>query len=227
MSFSIRTSIAASISLLALASAVAQADPVTFDFTGLVTGVDGFNGQVSLSETVTGTLTFNVVSADLVPGSGPIGSNNWAVFRVPVGPTFLMSAQVGSFSYDSAGIYPDSIGAAAATSSTSYNVYSAGEGHLWFESTITLQTPYGSPLPWDSNGLPVPTNTFDAGSGGQFSDGTTAEGGGVVEFQFTSISLPPAAAPEIDPADAASGLTLLLGSLLVLRGRRPSKRVTA
>jgi hypothetical protein len=28
-------------------------------------------------------------------------------------------------------------------------------------------------------------------------------------------------APEIDPASAASGLTLLLGSLMVLRGRRP------
>lgn len=31
------------------------------------------------------------------------------------------------------------------------------------------------------------------------------------------------AAPEIDPASAASGLTLLLGTLLVLRGRRPLK----
>jgi hypothetical protein len=30
-------------------------------------------------------------------------------------------------------------------------------------------------------------------------------------------------APEIDPASAASGLTLLLGSLLVVRGRRPRK----
>ena len=30
------------------------------------------------------------------------------------------------------------------------------------------------------------------------------------------------AAPEIDPASAASGLTLLLGALAVLRGRRPS-----
>jgi hypothetical protein len=28
------------------------------------------------------------------------------------------------------------------------------------------------------------------------------------------------AAPEIDPASAASGLTLLLGSVIVLRGRR-------
>jgi hypothetical protein len=31
---------------------------------------------------------------------------------------------------------------------------------------------------------------------------------------------PPAAAPELDPGSAASGLTLLLGGLMVLRGRR-------
>jgi hypothetical protein len=36
-----------------------------------------------------------------------------------------------------------------------------------------------------------------------------------------TTTIPPIAAPEIDPASAASGLTLLLGSLLVLRGRRP------
>jgi hypothetical protein len=37
-------------------------------------------------------------------------------------------------------------------------------------------------------------------------------------------------APEIDPTSAASGLTLLLGSLLVLRGRlrvRPSRNSLA
>jgi hypothetical protein len=38
-----------------------------------------------------------------------------------------------------------------------------------------------------------------------------SEGGG---------GLTPVGAPEIDPASAMSGLTLLLGSLAVLRGRR-------
>jgi hypothetical protein len=32
------------------------------------------------------------------------------------------------------------------------------------------------------------------------------------------------AAPEIDPASAASGLTLRLGGLAVLRGRRPGRQ---
>jgi len=40
-----------------------------------------------------------------------------------------------------------------------------------------------------------------------------------VDFSFLSPSTP-TMAPEIDPGSAASGLTLLLGGLLVLRGRR-------
>lgn len=41
---------------------------------------------------------------------------------------------------------------------------------------------------------------------------------------FRPISEISYAAPEIDPASVASGLTLLLGGLFVLRGRRPMKR---
>jgi hypothetical protein len=37
--------------------------------------------------------------------------------------------------------------------------------------------------------------------------------------ELSSGSVSPAATPEIDPASVASGLTLLLGSLMVLRGR--------
>jgi hypothetical protein len=43
---------------------------------------------------------------------------------------------------------------------------------------------------------------------------TTTGGGG---------SKGPAAAPEIDPASAMAGLTLLMGGLTVLRGRRSKK----
>jgi len=41
------------------------------------------------------------------------------------------------------------------------------------------------------------------------------------------IPISPVSAPEIDPASAASGLTLLLGGLVVLRGRRSTKRGNA
>jgi hypothetical protein len=46
-----------------------------------------------------------------------------------------------------------------------------------------------------------------------FLAGPTVASAGVVTFQ----------APEIDPTSAASGLTLLLGTLVVLRGRRSVK----
>jgi hypothetical protein len=55
------------------------------------------------------------------------------------------------------------------------------------------------------------------GSGGSSGGGSSGGGGGM-------------SAPEIDPASAASGLTLLLGSLLVLRGRlrpQPSRNSLA
>jgi hypothetical protein len=44
-------------------------------------------------------------------------------------------------------------------------------------------------------------------------------------FAVKSLSLAamPASAPEIDPAGALSGLTLLLGGLAVVRGRRVKK----
>jgi len=42
----------------------------------------------------------------------------------------------------------------------------------------------------------------------------------VTQLQFSSVTPPTVAAPEIDPAGALSGLTLLLGGLAVVRGRR-------
>jgi hypothetical protein len=52
-----------------------------------------------------------------------------------------------------------------------------------------------------------------AGSGGKCFN--------VLWFNFCSPSSPPAvAAPEIDPASAMAGLTMLAGGLAVLRGRR-------
>jgi hypothetical protein len=47
--------------------------------------------------------------------------------------------------------------------------------------------------------------------------GTTGTHQGINEIAYASI---PLSAPEIDTTSAASGLTLLLGGLMVLRGRR-------
>jgi hypothetical protein len=71
----------------------------------------------------------------------------------------------------------------------------------------SVDVPY-TPVSVAANGLgsPVSVTTF---------------GGGLATI-WTPINA--IAAPEIDPTSAASGLTLLLGGLVVLRGRRPGQR---
>jgi hypothetical protein len=47
------------------------------------------------------------------------------------------------------------------------------------------------------------------------------------QADWTLSKVSPNAAPEIDPASAASGLTLLLGVLAVLRGRRKMQSIVS
>jgi hypothetical protein len=59
-------------------------------------------------------------------------------------------------------------------------------------------------------------------------DGSIEEFGDIQGLEQTGIAINSssytiATAPEIDPASAASGLTLLVGGLVVLRGRRPQQ----
>ena len=44
-----------------------------------------------------------------------------------------------------------------------------------------------------------------------------------LDYNVTSLKVVAHAAPEIDPASTASGLTLVLGGLAVLQGRRSRK----
>jgi hypothetical protein len=95
-----------------------------------------------------------------------------------------------------------------------------GSGLFGTESWITLASNQGTNA-FLSNGLPDLTNI--SGSFGQFETYTNgpvsdifANGNSGVQYEITSI----ARAPEIDPTSAASGLTLLLGALVVLYGRK-------
>jgi hypothetical protein len=95
-----------------------------------------------------------------------------------------------------------------------------GSGSFGTESWISLNPSSGS-VAFLSNGLP---NISDiSGSEGMFETYTNGpvsdifhNGNFGVQYEITSLTL----APEIDPTSAASGLTLLLGTLVVLRGRR-------
>jgi len=48
-------------------------------------------------------------------------------------------------------------------------------------------------------------------------------GNGAIQIDSLVIASTTTSAPEIDPASAASGLALLVGGLVVLRGRRPQR----
>jgi hypothetical protein len=93
----------------------------------------------------------------------------------------------------------------------------SGSGLVGTDSWIFLN-PTGT-VAFSSDGLPNASD-IRSGSGafvyytnGPTSDIFRASG---VQYEITSVML----APEIDPTSATSGLTLLLGGLLVLRGRR-------
>jgi hypothetical protein len=95
-----------------------------------------------------------------------------------------------------------------------------GSGSFGTESWISLNSSPGS-VAFLSNGLPNISNI--SGSAGMFETYTNGpvsdifhNGNFGVQYEITSLTL----APEIDPTSAASGLTLLLGALVVLRGRR-------
>lgn len=76
----------------------------------------------------------------------------------------------------------------------------------------------------DPDGLGLSTavngaiNIIGYGSGYEYSDVKSTGSTTFVPISFSAS--PVASAPEIDPASAVGGLTLLIGSLVVLRGRR-------
>jgi hypothetical protein len=70
-----------------------------------------------------------------------------------------------------------------------------------------------------------PPVDYGSYEGSMITVGPVVFGEGLVSYAAGTWSAP-TAAPEINPASAASGLTLLVGGLAVLRGRRP-QRLTA
>jgi hypothetical protein len=95
-----------------------------------------------------------------------------------------------------------------------------GSGSFGTESWISLN-PNAGTVAFLSNGLPNISNI--SGSEGEFETYTNGpvsdifhNGNYGVQYEITSLTV----APEIDPTSAASGLTLLLGILVVLCGRR-------
>jgi hypothetical protein len=97
-----------------------------------------------------------------------------------------------------------------------------GNGIRIGPATLTLIRYPGQPLCFSDcpTGVTYFAGLFGAGGGNTFGDPgvVPSETGGIALNFASGSSITPA--PEIDVASATTGLTLLLGSLMVLRGRR-------
>src|SRR3984885_6457985 len=235
-----------------LGSVAANAQSVTFDFTGRVADATYQNPSTAVlipdGTLVTGSFTFTYDPLKSGTGtvSGTIGSSSpqgWLATMPGVGPghnLFSDTVQVVGFStsYSTGAINTGSGSSLISGGSTtglsgnpgggpgfepagSLNGFEVnGSGLTGTESWITLGSSPGTNA-FLSNGLPNLANL--AGSFGEFetyTDGPVsdifARGAFGVQYEITSITR----APEIDPTSAASGITLLLGALMILYGRR-------
>jgi len=80
-------------------------------------------------------------------------------------------------------------------------------------SALIISNPHGA---YSSNGLPILAGATSAtGEVGEFLADTYTS----IDFKITSLTAV-ATAPEIDGSSAVAGITLLIGGLTVLRGRR-------
>jgi hypothetical protein len=220
--------------LTASASAIAQ--QMTYDFTGTVTSSDF--ASVSAGMTITGTYTINLGNADLSSDGysdnainrftpwlrGEASGAAYPDALVTGGTVFSSMLKAGSSTFNSPA--PSAFGSLTYVEAGpfDYNAYNIEHSSSsWFtESSFNIANSNAT-VPYLSNGLPV----FGASSlgTGSYMIATYVDNvarpynfGPKLDYSITSFS--PVAAPEIDPASAAGGLTLLFGAMAMLRGRR-------
>jgi len=214
-------------------SSVAFAGSVTYDYSGVVTSVDdsvpGYS--IAIGSKITGTYTFDFANANSSLSSGVVGSSNWIAASQGDSPATLLvftsTANASGFEYatpppPNTG-FPGSGGQSAVMGSAnggpgSGSTFAAGE--TWEAvpdvnggSALTISNPHGA---YSSNGLPILAGATSAtGEVGEFLADTYTS----IDFKITSLTAV-ATAPEMDGSSAIAGITMLLGGLTVLRGRR-------
>ncbi len=225
----------------------ATAQEYRLDFSGTVTGATGV--YAGAGSTISGTYTIDFAAANAA-AIGTVGDLNNAWSRVECSGAFCLSpvpapdALVFSTEFSTGSVsYSDrSVSVFGSQSQVlGYNVplvngvpntwqgsdYSYLNPGLAVFSYVLLYGGTGAGAPFDTNGLPllsnIKVNSFTHFS--QFNyiaerDMNTGATLGTLGYNITSISVEPTSAPEIDPASAASALTLLLGGLMVLRGKK-------
>jgi hypothetical protein len=199
---------------LLLGSMAANAQTVTYAFTGVVTSSAFANFTVG--EYVTGTYTFNYDSADQVIGHVPgptIGP--WAIGStgVPYNPVLASVVKIGGFTYSSSTTAPPSDpDDSSIVTGNGTSTLSAAEATPAFNlaSFFTIvETDVTRLGPYTSAGLPVTLSASQSGYGG-FIYGSSG-----LRYQITSLTVAPAPRPA----------TLLATLLTEVIGVGPGKKL--
>jgi hypothetical protein len=225
--------------LTAPMAANAQAQYV-YDYTGAITYDSSCTecSPIAIGSQVTGTFTFDYANGNPAQSSGTIGSAGWTVTSygggsssepspLPTSLVFAMTAQVGGFSFASQIPSGPAIFYPSGGSSVQGYANSGGRGSTfiayenWTDapsyrggSSINISNPHGA---YSVTGLPILAGATSAtGTAENF---VGADSSREIDFNITSLMR----APELDPASAAGGLTLLLSGLAMAMGARRSR----
>jgi hypothetical protein len=220
-----------------LSPLAANAETVTYDFTGLVRSTYGMYSPIPIGTTITGTFTFDYAAADPTQSNGTVGSPSWTLnggggTYTGTNPVTMLlftttaSVDFGNYSYSTPPVSSYySYATVQGYSGTDYRgnfeannlVIPAGASSLnYFSSTqIALDSIPHHFAYSRATGLPIFRGTGGANIQNDLNGLNNSLG-------YSIISMTPEVtkAPEIDPASAASGLTLLFGCVAVVRGSR-------
>jgi len=191
---------------------------------------DGVNLASLVGQPITGTFSFNARSLPLTSGGAGMAFSDFVANDALHPLAISVTVDGDTFTVDG--------------TSVSTLVTSSGAGSTYFylgansgphdQLNLGLTNDVGTPFLLNGNKAGSTRFTFSAPASSElgvgqadFNDANTGPGSeAVLEFSITNAAAERKhrmQAPEIDPSSAASGLTLLLGSLVVLWGRRTSR----
>jgi len=207
--------------ILLAAPMAAGAQPVVYDYTGVVTSYFAGTSQglapVPVGTQVSGTFTFDY-SQGVPEGGGAPGSPQWNLWDGNPGtPLFATTFRAGRDVYST----DNSLAGMSNASGSSVGLHSFSGQEEWYKgqevggSEFVIVNSHGA---YNAEGLPIFAGAQSATGRVSLSLSSSADTS-FIDFNVTSLTL----APEIDPAFAAGALTLLLSGLAMAMGARRSQ----
>jgi hypothetical protein len=160
-------------------------------------------------------LNFNV-AGEHITGSITVGGETGTLAEPDISAFTFSGTGTHTFNLSGTSLFCNGGGGCGLTANGGTLQFDFGSSAV-FEDIFNCQNPgYCGFLSMNSAGV------YGSGNGAVTFD-VSGQGNGQWDAQsgLSDLTLPATSAPEVDPGYAASGLTLLLGCLFVLRGRRP------